>query len=363
MIPFLDLKKINEQYRKEVDSKIKEVLDSGWYLLGKQNAIFEESFAEYCGVKYCVGCANGLDALRLIIRAYGFGKDDEIIVPANTYIASVLAITDNGCEPIFVEPDIDTYNINPDLIEAKITKNTKAILVVHLYGQAVQMQKIWEIAKKYNLRIIEDCAQAHGAKYQDKRVGNLGDAAGFSFYPGKNLGALGDGGCITTNDKDLANKARALGNYGSHEKYKNIYTGLNSRLDEIQAGILNVKLKYLDRDNQKRREVAEFYLQNIKNPNIVLPKFYDKDSHVWHLFVIRSKERDGLQKYLQENGIQTLIHYPIPPHKQKCYKKYNHLSFFITETIHNEVLSIPMSPTIQKHMIKNIAQCINAFSD
>ncbi|MBR6611163.1 MAG: aminotransferase class I/II-fold pyridoxal phosphate-dependent enzyme, partial [Campylobacter sp.] len=246
MIKFLDLQKINEQYRNEIDSKINEVLNSGWYLLGEQNKQFEKDFAAYCGVKYCVGCANGLDALRLIIKAYGFGVGDEIIVPANTYIASILAITDNGCTPVLVEPDLNTYNINPELIEAKITDKTKAILVVHLYGQAVQMERIWTLAKKYNLKIIEDSAQAHGAYYNGKRVGNLGDASGFSFYPGKNLGALGDGGAVTTNDEELAKKIRALGNYGSHKKYENIYQGLNSRLDEIQAAILDVKLKYLD---------------------------------------------------------------------------------------------------------------------
>ncbi|ELZ2022473.1 DegT/DnrJ/EryC1/StrS family aminotransferase, partial [Campylobacter coli] len=249
MINFLDLQKINLRFKEEIENKFREVLQSGWFLLGEQNKIFEENFSAYCGVKGCVGVANGLDALRLIIKAYGFGNEDEIIVPANTYIASVLAITDNGCKPIFVEPDINTYNINPDLIEEKITSKTKAIMVVHLYGLATDMSKIQKIAKKYNLKIIEDCAQAHGAVYDKKRVGNLGDAAAFSFYPGKNLGALGDGGCVVSNDEELILKIRALANYGSHKKYENLYTGLNSRLDEIQAGILDIKLKYLDEDN------------------------------------------------------------------------------------------------------------------
>ncbi len=274
MMPFLDLKSINSKYKDEIKARIDGVLDSGWYLLGEQNRKFESNFAAYCGARYCIGCANGLDALRLIIKAYGFGEGDEIIAPANTYIASILAITDNGCSPVLVEPDLDTYNINPDLIEAKITDKTKAILVVHLYGQAVKMDKIWALAKKYNLKIIEDSAQAHGAYYNDKRVGSLGDASGFSFYPGKNLDALGDGGAVTTNDEELAQKIRALANYGSHKKYENIYQGVNSRLDEIQAAVLDVKLKYLDSDNAKRKEIAQYYLQNIKNPLISLPQTY-----------------------------------------------------------------------------------------
>ncbi len=361
MIKFLDLQKINEQYRNEIDSKINEVLNSGWYLLGEQNKQFEENFAKYCGARYCIGCANGLDALRLIIKAYGFGVGDEIIVPANTYIASILAITDNGCTPVLVEPDLDTYNINPDLIEAKITDKTKAILVVHLYGQAVQMEKIWTLAKKYNLKIIEDSAQAHGAYYNDKRVGNLGDASGFSFYPGKNLGALGDGGAVTTNDEELAQKIRALANYGSHKKYENIYQGLNSRLDEIQAAVLDVKLKYLDSDNAKRKEIAQYYLQNIKNLLISLPQTYSENSHVWHLFVVRVKDRARFQSYLNDNGIQTIIHYPIPPHKQECYKELNHLSFKITEQIHSEIISIPISPVMSYNEIQKVVEVINSY--
>lgn len=361
IVKFLDLQKINEQYRNEIDSKINEVLNSGWYLLGEQNKQFEKDFAAYCGAKYCVGCANGLDALRLIIKAYGFGKGDEIIAPANTYIASILAITDNGCSPVLVEPDLDTYNINPDLIEAKISDKTKAILVVHLYGQAVKMDKIWALAKKYNLKIIEDSAQAHGAYYNDKKVGSLGDASGFSFYPGKNLGALGDGGAVTTNDEELAQKIRALANYGSHKKYENIYQGLNSRLDEIQAAVLDVKLKYLDSDNAKRKEIAQYYLQNIKNPLISLPQTYSENSHVWHLFVVRVKDRARFQSYLNDNGIQTIIHYPIPPHKQECYNELNYLSFPITEQIHNEIISLPISPVMSDDEVRKVVEVVNSY--
>lgn len=359
MIPFLDLKAINARYKDEIKARIDEILDSGWYLLGEQNKKFESNFAKYCGTKYCIGCANGLDALRLIIKAYGFGVGDEIIAPANTYIASILAITDNGCTPILVEPYLDTYNINPDLIEAKITDKTKAILVVHLYGQAVQMEKIWTLAKKYNLKIIEDSAQAHGAIYNGKRVGSLGDASGFSFYPGKNLGALGDGGAVTTNDEELAQKIRALGNYGSHKKYENIYQGLNSRLDEIQAAVLDVKLKYLDNDNAKRKEIAQYYLKNIKNPLITLPQAYDENSNVWHIFALRVKDRARFQQYLNDNGIQTIIHYPIPPYKQECYKELNYLSFPITEQIHNEIISIPISPVMSDDEVQKVTEVIN----
>ncbi|EAL5739833.1 DegT/DnrJ/EryC1/StrS family aminotransferase [Campylobacter lari] len=357
MINFLDLHKINARFEDEIKDKINEVINSGWYILGKQCVNFETNFAKYCGVKHCIGVANGLDALRIIIKAYEFSKDDEIIVPANTYIASILAITDNLCKPILIEPDINTYNINAKSIEEKITNKTKAIMVVHLYGQVCNMEPIYALAKKYNLKIIEDCAQAHGANFKGKKVGSLGDAAGFSFYPGKNLGALGDAGCITTNDDLLASKIRALANYGSHKKYENLYAGLNSRLDELQAGVLDIKLKHLDSDNQKRKEIADFYMKNIKNENIILPKI-DID-HVWHLFVIRTKFRDKLQKYLNENNIQTIIHYPIPPHKQECYKDFNNLSLPITEQIHNEVLSLPISPVITQDEIKQVVEVIN----
>lgn len=361
MIKFLDLHKINERFRAEIDEKIKEVLDSGWYLLGKKDEEFEKNFAKYCEAKHCIGCANGLDALNLIIRAYGFGAGDEIIVPANTYIASILAISENGCTPVLVEPDIETYNINPDLIEEKITDKTKAILVVHLYGQAVQMDKILELAKKYNLKVIEDSAQAHGAIYNGKRVGNLGDASGFSFYPGKNLGCMGDGGAVTTNDDELAEKIRALRNYGSHVKYKNLFKGVNSRLDEIQAGILDVKLPHLDKDNLRRREIAKYYRENIKNEKIILPKAYDEKAHVWHVFAIRTKNRDEFQKYLAENNIQTLIHYPTPPHKQEAYKEWNNLSYPITEEIHKTILSLPISPVMTDEEVKKVVEVINKY--
>ena len=361
MIKFLDLHKINQRFKSEIDLAIREVLESGWYLLGEKNKAFEENFAKYCETKFSIGCANGLDALHLAIRAYDFPKDSEIIVPANTYIASILAISNCGLKPILVESNLETYNIDTDLIEAKITEKTKAIVVVHLYGQAVEMEKIWELAKKYNLKIIEDCAQAHGAIYQGKKVGNLGDIGCFSFYPGKNLGALGDGGSITTNDEEVAIKIRAIANYGSLIKYENIYKGLNSRLDEIQAAILDLKLQFLDADNQQRREIAKIYRENIKNEKIVLPKPYKEESHVWHLFVIRTKNRDKLQEYLKIKGIQTLIHYPIPPHKQNAYKEWNNLSFPITEKIHKEVLSLPISPAMNKEEAFYIAQILNEF--
>ena len=365
MIKFLDLHKINERYRTEIDSKIKQVLDSGWYLLGKEDENFEKHFAEYTGAKHCIGCANGLDALRLIINGYGFKEGDEIIVPANTYIASILAISQNGCTPVLVEPDIKTYNINPELIEEKITENTKAIMVVHLYGQAVQTDKILNIAKKYNLKVIEDSAQAHGAEInvngEYKKTGNLGDASGFSFYPGKNLGCLGDGGCITTNDDELAQKIRALRNYGSEKKYHNLYKGFNSRLDEIQAGILDVKLKYLDEDNNKRREVSKFYRENIKNEKIILPETVDEKNHVWHIFGIRTENRKELQEYLTKNDIQTLIHYPIPPHKQDAYREWNNLSYPVSEKIHREILSLPISPVLTKSEAEKVVEVLNGW--
>lgn len=360
MIKFLDLHKINERFRDEIDLRIKKVLDSGWYLLGNEDENFEKNFADFCGVKHCIGCANGLDALNLIIKGYGFKDGDEIIAPANTYIASILAITQNGCTPVLVEPDIKTLNINPDLIEAKITPKTKAIMVVHLYGQAVEMEKIWELAKKYSLKIIEDSAQAHGAIYRGKRTGNLGDASGFSFYPGKNLGCLGDGGCITTNDDELAKKVRAIRNYGSNIKYHNIFKGVNSRLDEIQAGVLDVKLPYLDKDNARRREISKYYRENIENPNVILPETYDENAHVWHIFAIRTKNRDDFQKYLTENEVQTLIHYPIPPHKQECYREWNDLSFPVTEEIHNTILSLPISPVMTNEEAEKVVEVVNS---
>ena len=361
MIKFLDLKKINNRYREEIDSRIKNILDKGWYLQGEENENFTKNFSNFCGTKFALGVANGLDALNLIIKAYGFGNGDEIIVPANTYIATILAISENGCIPILVEPDIKTYNINPDSIEEKITTKTKAIMVVHLYGQAVQMEKIWKIAKKYNLKIIEDSAQAHGAIYQENRTGNLGDASGFSFYPGKNLGCMGDGGAVTTNDEELFNKIKAIANYGSDRKYHHIYKGVNSRLDEIQAAVLDIKLKHLDSDNNKRREISKYYRENIKNSKIILPETYDKKSHVWHIFAVRTHNRDEFQKYLTEKGIQTIIHYPTPPHKQGAYKEWNNLSFPITEEIHNTILSLPISPVMTDSEIEKVVEVVNEY--
>lgn len=361
MIKFLDLEKVNNRFRDEIDSRIKKILDIGWYLQGEENKEFADNFAKYCGTKYCLGVGNGLDALNLIIKGYGFGIGDEIIVPANTYIATILAITQNGCTPVLIEPDINNYNINPDLIEEKITPKTKAIMVVHLYGQAAQMDKIWELAKKHDLKIIEDSAQAHGAVYQEKRVGNLGDASAFSFYPGKNLGCIGDGGCITTNDEYLYNKVKAIANYGSDRKYHHIYKGFNSRLDEIQAAVLNVKLKYLDEDNNNRREIARFYCENITNPAIILPKIDDYRSHVFHVFAVRTKNRDDLQKYLTENDIQTIIHYPTPPHKQEAYREWNNLHLPITEEIHNTIISLPMSPVMTEEEINRVVEVVNKW--
>lgn len=361
MIKFLDLHKINERFRNEIDERITQVLDSGWYILGEQVRVFEKNFANFCGVKHCIGCANGLDALNLIIKGFGFTDGDEIIVPANTYIASILAISQNGCKPILVEPDINTYNINPDLIEQKITDKTKAIMVVHLYGQAVEMEKIWDIAKRYNLKIIEDSAQSHGAMYKGKRAGNLGDASGFSFYPGKNLGCLGDGGCITTNNDELAYRIRAIANYGSDYKYHHIFKGTNSRLDEIQAAVLDIKLKHLDEDNDRRREIAKFYRENIKNPNIILPQLKEEENHVWHIFAVSTNDRDRLKKYLEGNGIETNIHYPTAPHKQECYKELEHLSFPVSEKIHKEILSLPISPVLTNEEVTKIVKVINDY--
>ena len=361
MIKFLDLEKVNNRFRNEIDKRIKTILDKGWYIHGEQDEKFEKHFADYCGVKHCIGCANGLDALNLIIKAYGFGKGDEIIVPANTYIASILAISENGCTPVLVEPDKNTYNINPDLIEEKITEKTKAIMIVHLYGQAVQMEKILELKKKYNLKIIEDSAQAHGAEYNYKKVGSLGDASGFSFYPGKNLGCIGDGGCVTTDDDELAAKIRAIANYGSDRKYHHIYKGINSRLDEIQAAVLDIKLQYLDKDNEKRREISKYYRENIKNSKIILPKTYDEKSHVWHVFAIRTNNRDELQQYLEDNGIQTNIHYPTPPHKQGAYSEWKNCSYPVSEEIHRTILSIPMSPVMTDEEVKQVVAVINSY--
>ena len=371
MIKFLDLQKINAQYADELKQAAAEVINSGWYLLGERVKSFEANLAQYIGVKHAIGVANGLDALRLILKAYielGVMKEgDEVIVPANTYIATILAITDNRMKPVLVEPDIRTYNLDISLIEKHITPRTKAIMVVHLYGQVCWSEELEYIAKRHNLKIIEDNAQAIGAEWNGRKTGSLGDAAGFSFYPGKNLGALGDSGAVTTHDDGLAEVVRTIANYGSRIKYQNEYQGLNSRLDEIQAAFLDVKIKYLDAETQRRREIAQYYCENITNPDIILPivssliSHHSSLTHVWHLFVIRHPRRDELQKYLSDNGIQTLIHYPIPPHKQIAYQEWNGLSLPITEKIHNEVLSLPLSPVLTNEEIKNVVEVINHY--
>ncbi|MBK2026284.1 DegT/DnrJ/EryC1/StrS family aminotransferase [Francisella philomiragia] len=371
MINFLDLQKINSLYEQALKEACSRVIDSGWYIRGAECETFEKEFAEYCGTKYAIGVANGLDALILIIRAYKelgvFRTGDEIIVPANTYIASILAISANDLIPVLVDPKLDDYLLDADKIESAITAKTVAIMPVHLYGQTCQMDKINAIAKKYNLKVIEDSAQSHGAYFADKKSGNLGDASGFSFYPGKNLGALGDAGAVTTNDKELADTISALANYGSHEKYKNLYKGTNSRLDEIQAAMLRVKLKYLDKDIQVRREVAEYYISNIKNDKIILPiqnsklNIQNYQNHVWHLFVIRTQNRDELQKYLFENDIQTVIHYPIAPHHQDAYKELADHSYPVSEQIHDQVLSLPIGQHISLDDIKKIVRVINEY--
>lgn len=366
MIKFLDLQKVNLQYQNEIETKLLEVFRSGWYLMGSQLSNFEKNLSDYIGVKHTIGVANGLDALRLILRAYielgVMNIGDEIIVPSNTYIASILAISDNGLVPVLVEPEINTYNIDISKIEEKITSKTKGILIVHLQGRVVFSDSLKEIAQKHNLKIIEDNAQAIGAEWNGTKSGNLGDAAGFSFYPGKNLGALGDAGAVTTNDDDLMKTIRALANYGSNQKYVNIYKGLNSRLDEIQAAVLDIKLKYIDKENEIRREISKRFINEIKNPAVILPEYpADENEHVWHVFVIRSERRDELQSYLTENGVQTLIHYPIPPHKQEAYKDWNDLSFLISEKIHAEVLSLPISPVMDEEEINKIIEIINKF--
>lgn len=361
MVAFLDLVKINKRFQAEFESATKAVLESGWYVRGEQNKAFGREFGAYCGVKHSIGCANGLDALRLAIKALDLGAGDEIIVGANTYIASILAISDSGCTPVFVEPSLEDYNIDVNAIESHITPRTKAIMVVHLYGQVAQMQKIWDIAQKYKLSIIEDCAQAHGAVYQGKMAGALGDVGGFSFYPGKNLGALGDGGAVVTQDEVLAKKLEALGNYGSHIKYENIYKGLNSRLDELQAAFLRIKLRMLESDNKRRKEIARLYRNHIHNTHIILPQCTSEEGHVWHLFVVRCAQREQLQSYLTQKGIETLIHYPIPPHKQAAYKEYNHLHLPITEQLHKEVLSLPISPVMSTKEVQIVIEAINGF--
>ena len=361
-VNFLSLSKINCRFDQEMVAAVKRVFDSGWYLLGSECDSFEQEYAQWCGVKHCIGCANGLDALKLIIQGYGFGSGDEIIAPANTYIASLIAISANGCTPVLVEPDINTYLINPDEIESRITVKTKAIMVVHLYGRVMDMSKIWDIAKRYNLKVIEDCAQSHGALFDSRKCGSLGDAGGFSFYPGKNLGCLGDGGCITTNDDELATVVRALRNYGSDVKYHFPYRGTNSRLDEIQAAFLRVKLPYLESDNAIRRGIAERYCAGITNKLVTLPQRPDNPEQcVWHVFPVRCVNRDAFQEYLTRNGIQTVIHYPIPPHKQPAYIEWHGLELPITEKIHDEIISLPISQVMSKDEVEAVISVVNAW--
>lgn len=363
MIKNIDLKQVTFKYEDEIKSAINRVVDSGWYLQGKENESFENNYADYIGVKYCVGVANGLDALRLIMRAYVelgiLSVGDEIIVPANTYIATILAISENNLIPVLVEPDINNYQIDSTKIESVITAKTKGIMIVHLYGQCAYNERIKDIVSKYNLILIEDNAQAHGCKYNDRKTGSLGAAAAHSFYPTKNIGALGDAGAVTTDNKDVADLIRTLANYGSSKKYIFDYIGYNSRLDEIQAAVLNVKLKYIDRDNSYRKQVAKYYLDNITHPDIILPNIKNWDEHVFHIFPIRTNRRDEFIYYLNNNGIHAVIHYPIPPHKQQCYNRWNDLSYPITELIHNEEVSIPMSPVIPSEDYKRIVDYIN----
>jgi len=370
-VKFLDLQAVNEVYRKELIDAAVRVIDSGWYIQGSELSKLEEDFASYCGSNYCIGVANGLDALTLTLRAWKeLGKlkeGDEVIVPANTYIASILAITENRLRPILVNPDPTSYNLCPIKVAASITPNTKAIIAVHLYGQLAPMPEIMALAEQHNLLVLEDAAQAHGASIAGRKAGNWGHGAGFSFYPGKNLGALGDAGAVTTNDAELAKTIRALGNYGSHKKYENLYQGVNSRLDEIQAAMLSVKLKHLDADTSRRKEIAIAYAQSINNPAISQPIPADStmaslESHVFHLYVVRTQQRQELQEHLSAAGIQTLIHYPIPPHQQRAYQEWNQQSYPLTEAIHREVLSLPISPVMTDEDISAVVQACNAFS-
>ena len=378
-IPFLSLKDVTALHGAEINEAVNRVVNGGWYLQGQENERFEENFAKYIGTRYSIGCANGLDALIWIFRAYielgVMQPGDEVVVPANTYIATILAITENGLKPILIEPKLNTLEIDDDKIEEVITPKTKAICIVHLYGRNAYTDKIGLLCKKYNLKLIEDNAQAHGcqttvssSKFQVpssnsafQRTGGIGDAAGHSFYPGKNLGALGDGGAVTTDDEELAKAIRALANYGSQKKYVFKYTGRNSRLDEIQAAVLDVKLKYLDQDNQHRKDMAKLYINGIKNPLITLPDTLPDEQNVFHLFPILCERRDELQEYLKEQGIGTVIHYPIPPHKQECYKDWNNISLPITESLANKELSLPIGPTITAKEVETIIKLINDF--
>lgn len=365
MISFLDLRSVNHDHRNDLIAACTRVIDSGWYISGNELLQFEKEFAQFCGTEYCIGVANGLDALSLTLRAWmeqgKLKEGDEVLVPANTYIASILAISANGLTPVLVEPDAQTFNLSPANAKAAITAKTKAMLPVHLYGQLADMPALMEIAEQHQLLVLEDAAQAHGASIDGRKAGNWGHSAGFSFYPGKNLGALGDAGAITTNDAELAETLRALRNYGSHEKYKNLFKGVNSRLDEIQAAMLRVKLQYLDQDTQRRRVIADIYRHHIHNPVVQLPQCSLAEQHVWHLFVIRTAHRTALQQHLASQGIQTLIHYPIPPHQQQAYQEWNARSYPLTERLHQEVLSLPMGPTLTEDEAMQVVAAVNSF--
>ncbi|MFD2569713.1 DegT/DnrJ/EryC1/StrS family aminotransferase [Spirosoma soli] len=363
MIPFLDLKRSNEPYQSVISEAIEQVIASGWYILGRELDAFEQQFAAYCQTRHCVGVANGLEALTLVLKAWGFPAGSEVIVPSNAYIASALSVTLAGLKPVWVEPDPGTYLIDPARIEAAITPHTKAILPVHLYGRCCDMTPINTIAQHYGLKVLEDAAQAHGATYKDKRAGNLADAAGWSFYPTKNLGALGDAGAITTNNDALADQLRALRNYGSVKKYVNEHVGYNSRLDELQAAILSAKLPFLDQANKRRRVLAERYLAGIRNKEIILPLSDQLEHDAWHLFVIRHPRRDKLRTYLSQQGIGTDVHYPIPPHRQRAYLSYGHLTLPISEQLHREVLSLPLNPAITDDEVMYVITMINQFSE
>lgn len=366
MVKYLDLKRINESFEPELSEAVMKVARSGWYLFGEEVSRFEQRFARYCGVEHCIGVGNGLDALTLILMSYislgRLQRGDEVIVPANTYIASILSVIRAGLTPVFCEPELETCNIDPSRIEELLTERTKVIMVVHLYGRVCRMSEINAIARQRGLLVVEDCAQAHGACENGIKVGALGDAAGFSFYPGKNLGALGDAGAVTTNDRELSDRVRALANYGSSAKYVHPYIGINSRMDEIQAAALNVKLGRLDKDNEKRRKIACEYRDRIKNPLVRVPDFDTEGrSHVFHILTVFSTERDRLQRFLTEQGIQTLVHYPIPPHRQEALDRYAALSLPITEQIHREELSLPMSPLLEPDEITQVINAVNAF--
>jgi dTDP-4-amino-4,6-dideoxygalactose transaminase len=365
MIKFLDLQAINHQYKAELEEACARVINSGWYISGTEVSAFEQKFSTYCGVNHCVGVANGLDALILILRAYkelGKLKDgDEVLVPANTYIASILAISANNLVPVLIEPNEHSYNLDAGLLEQHLNPKTKAILVVHLYGQLADMPGILTFAEKHHLLVVEDAAQAHGASIGGKKAGNWGHAAGFSFYPGKNLGALGDAGAVTTNDAALATMVRSLGNYGSEVKYHNAYKGINSRLDELQAALLSVKLRHLDVEIVRRRAIANAFLNGIKNPKVKLPIIKYQEQHVWHLFVVQVEDRANFHSYLTEQGIQTVIHYPIAPHKQRAYAELNHVSFPLTEKIHEQVISLPISPILIDAEVQKIINIVNGF--